>query len=232
MLPTIEPELLTEAASVPFGRHWIHEIKHDGFRIVAYIEDGDVELISRNGLDWTQRFATISESLKGLKVKDAIFDGEVGVPDEDGVMQFHRIRRKDAQTELAYLVFDLLWLNGKDLRGLPLHKRKSELKKLLRNPVGRVIYADHVEGASGRALFQMVERTGHEGVVSKLRNSPYRSGERTKEWLKIKPPHMKEKHAERMREAFESMGRRRRYDPDPDKPEPKRRKLKSLFKAT
>jgi ATP-dependent DNA ligase len=92
-----------------------------------------------------------------------------------------------------------------------------------------VIYGGHVEGKDGKALYHMVEKTGHEGVVSKQRNSPYKPGQRTNDWLKIKPPAMKLKHAERMREAFESMGRRRRYDRDPDEPVKKRRKLKPIL---
>jgi len=185
----IPPELTTLTDKAPAGEGWVHEIKLDGYRTTARIERGEVRVLTRTGLDWTARFRPIAAALAALPVKTAYLDGEVAIVGPDGVTSFAALQdalSKGGPADLVYFVFDLLNLDGLDLRPLPLIERKGTLKKLLgrRGKAGHIRYSDHVQG-QGEAFYAHACRLGLEGIVSKLARSSYRS-RRTSEWLKVK----------------------------------------------
>ena len=184
----IEPTLPTATGRAPSGAGWLHEIKHDGYRIQAHLENGRVKLFSRRGLDWTERFAAVARAFAELPVKVAIIDGEVIVQTAAGVASFTALvdALKTGAGDMVYFAFDLLYLDGFDLRETPLVARKAALARLLAGAgdVPRVRYNDHIEG-DGNAVFRHASRLGLEGIISKTAASPYRSG-RVKTWLKMK----------------------------------------------
>jgi bifunctional non-homologous end joining protein LigD len=152
-LPKIAPQLCRTVHEPPTGPGWIHEIKHDGHRIIATVQGGLVRLWSRPGNDATKRFASIAAWLGQLPVNTAILDGEVAVPDERGVTHIdHLNAARRAPERLAFFAFDLLWLDGQDLRRRPLLERKARLVRLLRRGPERLVYSDHWNG-DGLALF-------------------------------------------------------------------------------
>jgi bifunctional non-homologous end joining protein LigD len=169
----------------PTGSGWLHEIKHDGHRIIATVERGVVRLVSRPGKDATKRFASIAAWLGQLPVNTAILDGEVAVPDERGVTHIdHLNAARRAPERLAFFAFDLLWLDGQDLRRRPLLERKARLVRLLRRGPERLIYSHHWNG-DGLALFRKVGELGGEGIVSKRADAAHTSGP-SSTWLKCK----------------------------------------------
>src|SRR5215831_4150596 len=183
----VEPMLCT-LVSRPFDRSgWIFEIKWDGYRAIAEIEKKSVRLYSRKLKSLEGYFPQLVETLANLKV-EAVIDGEVVVLDEEGRSHFellrHRTRRQ--KDHLVYYVFDLLYLDGRDLRGLPLLRRKEILKGLIEStaPPG-VHFSDHVE-EQGKAFFEVASGRGLEGIVGKDAASPYISGTRTDYWVKFK----------------------------------------------
>lgn len=186
----IEPELATLVSEAPHGAEWLHEIKLDGYRIFARVEKGRVQLFTRKGKDWTATFGAVGRALAGLPVERAMFDGEVVALDAEGKSSFQLLQNAfahDADTDrLVYYAFDLLHLDGWDLRGARLEDRKAVLAKLLEgDPAGaHVRYSDHVVGR-GEAFFARACAMGVEGIVSKRRDAAYR-GSRGKDWLKVK----------------------------------------------
>jgi bifunctional non-homologous end joining protein LigD len=185
----IEPELASLVDAPPSGAGWIHEVKFDGYRMGARIENGAVKMITRSGLDWTRKFQSIAKALARTGIKSAWLDGEVVVPDENGLSSFSRLQRalsegKDAG--MVFYLFDLPYLDGEDLRDLPLIQRKQMLRDRLfakaRN--GALAYSEHHD-AEGAAFFKAACSMALEGVVSKRKDSPYRSG-RGRDWLKSK----------------------------------------------
>ena len=185
----LSPQLCTLAETVPVGEGWIHEIKFDGYRLLAHVREGKVRLITRAGNDWTTKFRRIEQRISELKCASAVVDGEAVIVDEAGKTQFQALQqaiKARKYASLAYFVFDLLFLDGEDLRTRPLIERKEALKKLLAGSKGSTIlrYSDHVEG-SGKDVQQQACRLGLEGVVSKQADAPYVSG-RSRSWLKIK----------------------------------------------
>jgi bifunctional non-homologous end joining protein LigD len=189
------------AEQLPLAPKWLHEVKHDGYRIIARINRGEVRLHSRHRNDHTKRMAPLATSLAKLGVRNAIIDGEVGAPDESGVTHgaHHTRSIMHRQPErLAYFAFDLLWLNDRDLRELPFIERKLHLQKLLRRPPAGVLYVEHVGSDQAAALFDALVAIGGEGVVSKYMDAPYRSG-RTKLWVKVKPLEVRQRQAEEVR---------------------------------
>lgn len=184
---TLKPQLCMLSDVVPSGAGWVHEIKFDGYRLLARIRSGRVELMTRTGKDWTNKFRPIERALSELACNNAIVDGEAVIVDVDGRTHFQALQqaiRERRFADLAFFAFDLLWLDGKDLRASGLLERKEKLKKLLGKD-GRVLrFSDHVEG-SGEDVQQQACRLGLEGVVSKRGDAPYVSG-RTRSWLKIK----------------------------------------------
>jgi bifunctional non-homologous end joining protein LigD len=184
------PELATLTGSPPAGREWLHEIKFDGYRILASLDRGRVELTSRNGKDWTARFPEIARAVAELPVRDALLDGEVVALDAAGASSFRRLQEAlgaGRTRGLVYQAFDLLGLDERDLARAPLVERKRSLADLLARLDARATvlrYTDHVDG-DGPALFAEACKLGLEGIVSKRAASTYRGG-RTGQWLKIK----------------------------------------------
>jgi bifunctional non-homologous end joining protein LigD len=165
--------------------HYCFEIKHDGYRIIAYVNDGNVKLQTRNMKDYTGRFPQIVQALQKLKF-NAILDGEVVMLNEDGVSDFNALQnwRSDEDGPLYYYAFDLLHYNGTDYMKKPLYRRKNMLKSIL--PKSHVIlYCDEIV-TYGIPLFKMIKEIGAEGIVAKRVDSIYRPGARSKDWLKIK----------------------------------------------
>ncbi|HXZ67527.1 MAG TPA: DNA ligase D, partial [Alphaproteobacteria bacterium] len=185
----VEPELATLVDEAPVGSKWLHEIKYDGYRAITSIANSKAVIYTRKGLDWTARFGPIGPAVAALPVKSAQIDGEIAVADKNGKTNFSALQAALADgttSNLTYYVFDLLELDGKDLRKEPLSKRKELLKKLiqkLKKP-SHVIFSDGVVG-EGAKTFEGACRLGLEGIVSKRLDAPYRSV-RTKEWLKVK----------------------------------------------
>ncbi len=183
---SFKPELATWVDKVPTGDGWIHEIKYDGYRIIALIQDGEVKLVTRNDNDWTDRFKLIAKDIESLGLENAVIDGEVVVLREDGITDFGALQnhlKGVKKGKLTYFAFDLPYFSGQDLTGVPLIERKEALRKLI-DPASGVRYSDHIEG-HGKAFFDQVCKTGLEGIISKRADSKY-IGKRTHHWLKIK----------------------------------------------
>jgi bifunctional non-homologous end joining protein LigD len=181
----IEPAHPTLRPTVPDGDRWLHEIKVDGYRCQIHIWHGGVTAYTRRGHNWTSRFQSIVDAGKGLSVNEAIIDGEVIAPDEAGASDFGTLQGELAAKRsgnLIYIAFDLLYLDGFDLRGSPLEKRKERLEGILIKGGPRFLYSQHIVGG-GPNVFAHACKLGAEGVVSKLRESAYRSG-RTDNWYK------------------------------------------------
>jgi bifunctional non-homologous end joining protein LigD len=171
----------------PRGPGWLHEIKHDGYRVQLHMRDGGVRLYSRTAKDWTTQFIPIAKSGGVLAAQDAILDGEAVVLNAQGVADLQALRReigKDTSERLTYHAFDLLHLDGADLRALPLIERKERLRTLLEGAPNNLVYVDHLF-AEGPRVFRSACELGLEGVVSKREESPYRSG-RQDDWIKTK----------------------------------------------
>jgi ATP-dependent DNA ligase len=181
----IAPCIPVRSFTPPSGDRWLHEIKHDGYRLIVCRRGGRVRLFTRRGYDWTGRYPLIMTAAEGLRV-DATIDGEVVVCDDTGVASFDMLHSRVNDRRAVLYAFDLLDLNGRDQRTLPLENRKARLEGLLRGmPVG-MQYNDHVDG-DGAEVFAHVCKLGLEGIVSKDRTRSYRSGV-VKHWLKIKNP--------------------------------------------
>ncbi|HLG88231.1 MAG TPA: DNA ligase D [Alphaproteobacteria bacterium] len=186
-IPDITPELASPAERAPTGNDWLHEIKFDGYRLLAKIADGKVTLNTRNRLDWTSRFPEIARTFGKLGVKDALIDGEVVHTLPNGVASFSALQNDLSQGttgNLVYMAFDLLHLDGWDLMGASLETRKAALGALLEGADARIRYSDHQVG-HGPQFFAAACRMALEGIVSKRRDAPYRLG-RTQDWLKVK----------------------------------------------
>ncbi|WP_349785845.1 non-homologous end-joining DNA ligase [Xanthomonas vesicatoria] len=177
--------LLREHA--PDGDPWLHEIKWDGYRLLADLVDGRVQLRSRNDQAWTDRFAEVVSALQALPVRDARLDGELVVLDAQGRSDFSALQRAldgSAQQPLRYLVFDLLGVACVDLRNTPLLQRKQLLRALLGDTPGTLAYSDHVIGR-GPEVFAASAGKGWEGIVSKRTDAAYHGG-RGADWVKTK----------------------------------------------
>ena len=183
----VAPQLATLVSEPPAGDEWLHEMKFDGYRVLCRIERGTVRLLSRTGKDWTDRLAAVAQAASRLNVRAAMLDGEVAVVLPSGVTSFNALQNALAgggSDELVYFVFDLLHLDGSDLRGSPLEARKEALHALVDGAHSTVRYSDHVVG-NGEAFLRQACRMALEGVVSKRRDAPYVSG-RTRTWQKAK----------------------------------------------
>jgi bifunctional non-homologous end joining protein LigD len=165
----IEPQLASSAEQPPEGKHWIHEIKHDGYRSQVVIERDQVRLFSRNGHDWSDRYPGIVRAASGLRCKSAIIDGEAIVQDGDGRSDFESLQsamRSRAESIILY-AFDLLHLDGKDLRQETLSERRAVLKRLVGDDAdSRIQFSDEFDG-DGEALFNACAEQRLEGIVSK-----------------------------------------------------------------
>ncbi|HXF89186.1 MAG TPA: DNA ligase D, partial [Xanthobacteraceae bacterium] len=186
--PFVAPQLATLVETAPAGSEWLHEIKYDGYRALAAVADQKVLIRTRSGLDWTEKFAPLVPALSRLQCKSALFDGEIAVADALGHTDFGALQDALAsgRSGFNYYVFDLLYLDGKDLRARPLRERKRLLQNLLKtaSKSSPLIYSDHVQG-NGEEVFKRACELKLEGIISKRADDPYRSG-RTTSWLKIK----------------------------------------------
>jgi bifunctional non-homologous end joining protein LigD len=191
--PFVAPELATLVDAPPDGNDWLHEIKYDGYRAVTSIGDDKVVVRTRSGLNWTDKFASLVPALGALRCDSALLDGEIAVTDAQGRTDFGALQNalSEGKGQLVYYLFDLLHLDGKDLRKTPLIERKAKLKALLgKSQKGLLLYSDHIAGA-GDKMFAQACSMQLEGIISKRASAPYRSG-RGKAWLKIKCGHEQE----------------------------------------
>jgi bifunctional non-homologous end joining protein LigD len=183
----IEPCLPSPAPKPPAGPNWIHEIKHDGFRLMARRDPVGIWLITRNGHDWAARYPLVVEAVNHLKVRSCLIDGEVVCCDEKGVASFQLLRHRRNEPQAFLYAFDLLELNGANLRKEPIEVRKATLASILRKARHGVRLNEHLEHTEGAVVFQHACKMGLEGIVSKRLGSRYRSG-RSPDWLKFKNP--------------------------------------------
>lgn len=195
-LSEIKPQLATLQTTLPPGRLWAFEIKLDGYRAMASIEASDegknVRILSRNHQDWSTKFASVVSALKELNVNSAVFDGEICAVDPEGRTSFQALqhalsnRSESDERSLTYFIFDLLFLDGIDLRNRPLSVRKEILQKILNDARAPLAYVTHTEDAKeARQIFKKCCELGLEGLVAKRMDRPYAAG-RSPTWLKIK----------------------------------------------
>lgn len=174
-IETMQPKLVDLP---PAGDGWLHEIKYDGYRIQLHIDGPKVTTLTRNGHDWTEKFKPIGQAARIIPAKRAIMDGEICVQDEKGVTDFGALPSaiKSRPGDLVYFAFDLLHLDGEDLRPAPLEERRARLRLLIGQvPGSRIVMSDEYDG-DGAAFFQLVSSHDLEGMVSKRKGSRYWSG--------------------------------------------------------
>src|SRR3954465_15477468 len=178
----IEPALATWIEKVPSGTRWVHEIKFDGYRVQVHLRDATVKVFTRRGHDWTKRFRKIADDAWHITAGSAIIDGEVVVPAANGSTDFSVLQNelKGKSTRIVLVAFDLLYLNGYDLRKLPLIERKKHLKKIIDG--SDIQFSESFE-VDGKEMFAHACKVGLEGVVSKVRDSHYPFG-RGRDWVK------------------------------------------------
>ena len=186
----MRPQLAATAAKPPAGTGWLHEIKHDGYRTIAELDGGAARLLTRNGHDWTDRYGAVAAALTRLPCKSAVLDGEICVQTPEGRTDFGLLKEALSAGHdgaLVYLVFDLLYLDGYDLRATPLIERKVALEALL-DPVSEdglpVQFSEHMAGR-GADVYAQAAAMGLEGIIAKRASGGYASG-RSRDWLKIK----------------------------------------------
>jgi bifunctional non-homologous end joining protein LigD len=183
----LEPCLPVRAAEPPSGPQWLHEIKFDGFRLMARRRSADVRLLTRSGYDWTERYPAVVAALRAFKVKSCLLDGEITVCNEYGLPVFDLLRYgRRIKPEAVLYVFDLLELDGEDLRSEPIEVRKRKLAHILQCASAGIQLSEAIE-CDGAEMFAHACRLGCEGVVSKRLSSRYVSG-RTNDWVKVKNP--------------------------------------------
>lgn len=185
----VTPQLALLVEKPPEDASWIHELKYDGYRILARLDKKGVRLFTRNEQDWTKKYPSIAEALGPIKDRQAFLDGEVVWVNEDGSYDFQRLQNSQSGAKvpgsLGYFVFDITFLDGEDLRPLPLLERKQKLEELL-GPLkgGPVVYSGHIDGGADRFLHASCEAQ-LEGIISKLADAPYAAG-RQNSWVKSK----------------------------------------------
>lgn len=178
-----EPRLVLEP---PVSDDWLHEIKYDGFRVQLILDWAGARAFTKNGHDWSKRFWPVVNAAEKLPAKAFIIDGEMIAPEPDGRPNFHQMHSRMTWNAelLAFVAFDILHQDGEDLRPLPAIERKAILWDLVKPADGIIQYSQHVEGG-GAAFYEAAEKMGLEGIVSKRRGSPYRSGD-SDAWGKTK----------------------------------------------
>ena len=187
-LPTasLEPSLPSLAKTPPTGPDWIHEIKHDGFRVMARRDGKKVRLISRKGKDLTYRFPLVVQAVAALPIHSCLIDGEAIVGDATGLAVFSLIRSYRNGPRATLCAFDLIEIDGEDLRWRPIEDRKAALKKLIGDKHPGIAFNKHFD-VEGAVVFHHACKLGCEGIVSKRLGSPYRFG-RSSDWLNVKNP--------------------------------------------
>jgi bifunctional non-homologous end joining protein LigD len=185
MRSTFEPCIPTSGKAVPATDAWFHEIKCDGYRLIVIREDERVRLFTRNGHDWSVRFPWIVESALRNRQKHFVIDGEAVVLGVDGVPDFNALHSRKHDDEVQLYAFDVLALDGEDLRKLPLSMRKTNLARLLARRPDGIFVAPFERGEIGPDLFRKACEFGLEGLVSKRADRAYRAG-RSPDWVKVK----------------------------------------------
>ena len=182
----IKPCLPTKVAVPPSGPLWVHEIKHDGYRLLVRRDGDRVRCFTRNGHDWTDHFPAIVDAARRIRASSFLIDGEAVITSEDGTPDFYALRSKRRSHEAVQFAFDLLMHDGDDLRDQPLIDRKRRLVRMIGRVRRAIRYSDHLV-ADGPTVFENVCRMGLEGIVSKRTDAAYRGGP-TRVWLKSKNP--------------------------------------------
>ena len=178
--------MLATLVDKPFDEPgWLYEVKWDGYRALAFVNKGKVEVKSRNDKSFTDKFYPVGQALRKWNI-NAVIDGEIVVVGENGISNFGDLQnwRSEADGELLYYVFDILWYDGKDLTRLPLTERKALLKSVL--PKDPIIHVSEFFEESGTVFFEHAKKIGLEGIIAKQADSIYKPGDRSREWLKIK----------------------------------------------
>lgn len=186
-IPTGMKPMLATLVDEPFDDpDWQYEVKWDGYRALAFLNKGEVELSSRNNKSFNEKFYPIYELLKTFEI-NAVFDGEILVLNEQGISNFGDLQnwRSEADGELVFYVFDIIWYDGNDLKDLPLHQRQEILAKVLPEDDDR-IRISKVFDTSGIDFYRAAEKMGLEGIIAKKKDSTYAANYRSKEWLKVK----------------------------------------------
>ena len=184
----ISPQLARPVSSVPLGKEWIHELKFDGYRLIAVHQNGKVKLYTRKGLDWTYRFEIIAHKLGKLSKKNFVMDGEAVVFDKNGRSRFGNLQQalqEGKGKQISFVAFDLLHFDGLNLRELPLSQRLEMLGKLVTRETGTIRRSTVWPAHHGKSLFQQACKNGLEGIISKNAQGIYLSGER-RDWVKSK----------------------------------------------
>jgi len=184
----VTPCLATLVAKAPEDKHWEHEIKFDGYRIQARLDHGKVKLMTRKGLDWTRKFPSVAKAVGKLHAKTALIDGELVAHDSKGISRFSLLQQdltSGRQGRMVLCAFDLMHLNGADLKPLPLFARKAALAKLVRRGHDWHLRFSRSLHGHGPALLKHACRMGLEGIISKRADARYHSG-RGRDWLKAK----------------------------------------------
>jgi ATP-dependent DNA ligase len=184
----IEPCLPTISRTVPTGAGWAYEIKHDGFRFICGRDGDRVRLFSRGGHDWAKQLPAITVAMRALPVTSVTLDGEVVICGPDGKSDFDRmpaVFSRQGSSDAFLYAFDLLELDGRDLRGEPWAARRTALAGLLEGVGPGVRLCEHIDDVDGSVVFRAACNMGLEGIVAKRRDSRYHSG-RTRDWIKIK----------------------------------------------
>ncbi len=179
----IAPALASTIGQVPRGERWVHEIKFDGYRVQVHLANETVTIFTRRGHDWTNRFKKVAYDAWHISASSAIIDGEIVVPAVDGTTDFSVLQNelRGKSTKIVFIAFDLLYLNGRDLRKLPLRERKAVLQKLVCDTDIQFSESFKVDG---REMFSHACKLGYEGVVSKVADSVYPTGKRSRDWVK------------------------------------------------
>lgn len=192
MPKSMRPQLASQQDNPPVGEGWIHEIKLDGYRTIAIVEDGKAKLLTRTGIDWTERYGLLAGAFARLPVKQAIIDGEIVVVDDSGITHFADLQQAlsdNASDRLTFFAFDLMYLDGFDLTRAKLVDRKAQLQELLLPLVSSssaIQFSDGIDG-DGTLLYEHATEMGLEGIVSKRKDAPYLQT-RSKTWVKVKAP--------------------------------------------
>jgi bifunctional non-homologous end joining protein LigD len=182
----IPPCIPTRAHKPPVGPGWVHEIKHDGYRLQVRRTGDTVRLFTRRGYDWSGWYPAITVTAMQLRAESFTLDGEAVVCGPDGVAVFDAIHRHGTVSAAMLYAFDLLELNGHDLRDLPLGDRKKRLARLVGKRRLGIVLSDHTD-EDGATVFEQACKMGLEGIVSKRLRAPYRSGP-SRDWIKVKNP--------------------------------------------
>jgi ATP-dependent DNA ligase len=185
MLKRFEFCLPTTAKAVPAGEAWFHEVKYDGYRLRIERDGASVRLITRGGYDWSGRYPWIAAAARRNRVKQFVIDGEAVILGVDGISDFNALHSGKHNAEVQLCAFDVLAIDGEDLRDLPLSMRKTNLDRLLRGRPDGIFVNPFETGPIGPDLFRVACGMGLEGMVSKRGDRPYRSG-RSKDWIKVK----------------------------------------------